>query len=363
MCRRCKSLRHIKQKNMSRFLSFIMICMLFVGSVSASDNLYDSYYGRPSYFPDFVVTSSYPNNMSYKVAVVDAQGKPITNYEVSVYDQNNELRAIGRSYVQNGDYCKLLIWGVEGDTFRFEVLYGDIVRPTVMKISETCQFKTNATVGSTSSPFTLTIDESGKAANVCYTLSNVPAGSFRTICLPYEVDCSNGTAYEVSGVDTDLLLSPVSTMEAGKPYFIKASATGDVDFLFHNIARGATTKVSAPVATGNNGLVGTFVDNGNVPQGMYILSSNQLYRVDRDLAFKANRAYLDLSQVTNTQSEAKAVRLGFVEERETSISQTDSEAITSVLVYPLDGKLQRGMQKGVNLVRMNNGTVRKVLVK
>lgn len=337
--------------------------MLFVGSVSASDNLYDGKYGRPSFFPSFTDPTAYANNMIYKVVVADANGQALTNYEVAVYDQDNELRAIGRSNVNSGDFCKLTISGVEGDTFRFEVLYGDIVRPTVKKISQTCQFRTNASVGYDGTPFTLTIDESGKPANVCYTLSNVPAGSYRTICLPYAVDCTGGTAYEISGLISGqgISLNAVQTMQAGKPYFIKATSTGDVDFVFHNIARGATTKVATPV-TDNNGLVGTFVDNGNVPYDAYILSSNQLYRVDRSLAFKANRAYVDLSLITQTTSEAHALVLSFTDAEETAILSTAS-AQESRTYYDLRGTVSRPAQSGIRIVRTASGAARKVIIK
>jgi len=336
--------------------------MLFVGSVSASDNLYDGKYGRPSFFPSFTDPTAYANNMTYLVVAKASDGQALTNYEVAVYDQDNELRAIGRSLVNSGDLCILTISGVEGDDFRFEVLYGDIVRPTVKKINQTCQFRTNATVG-LDTPFTLTIDESGKAANVCYTLSNVPAGSFRTICLPYAVDCTGGTAYEISGLISGqgISLTPVQTMQAGKPYFIKATSTGDVDFVFHNIARGATTKVATPV-TDNNGLVGTFVDNGNVPYDAYILSSNQLYRVDRSLAFKANRAYVDLSLITQTTSEAHALVLSFTDAEETAILSPAS-AQESRTYYDLRGTVSRPAQSGIRIVRTASGAARKVIIK
>ena len=333
--------------------------MLSVSQISAYDNIYDEKYGRPTYFSDFTPTNEYANNMSYKVVVQDAEGNRLTNYEVAVYDQKNELRSIGRSYVLSGDFCKLTICGVEGDEFRFEVLFDDIVRPTVKKILQTCSFYTNAMVG-LDTPFVLTIDESGKPAEVSYTLSDVPAGAFRTVCLPYEVDCHNGTAYEIGALvpGEGLTLLPVQTMEAGKPYFVKATAQGDIDFWYHRLAAGATTHVQTPVP--NNGLVGTFVDNGNVPQGMYILSSNELYLVDRALPFMANRAYVDLSQIISRDSNTKGLKLPFVDTDESAVQVVTSDlGITAT--YSLGGTWQAGNPGGIRIVRMADGSVRKVL--
>lgn len=334
--------------------------MLAAGKVSAYDNIYDGAYGRPSYFTSFV-SPNHVNNMTYAVVVNTPEGQPIHNYEVAVYDQDNELRSVARSYVVNvgSEFCLLSIGGTEGDTFRFEVLYDDIVRPTVKKISGTFQFATNAMVGF-DTPLVLTIDESGKPAEVAYTLSKVPAGAFRTVCLPYEVDCHNGTAYEIGALvpGEGLTLLPVETMEAGKPYFVKATAQGDIDFWYHRLAAGATTRVREPVP--NNGLVGTLVDNGNVPEGMYILSSNQLYLVNSALPFKANRAYVDLSQIASHDSNVKGLKIPFVDAVEDAIGKLTPDRHAKA-AFSLDGKQASAPLGGAYIVRMSDGTVRKVL--
>ena len=330
------------------------------GQVSAYDNIYDEYYGRPSYFPSFTQPKMHPNNMAFILKVVDAQGNPLENYEVAVYDQYNELRAVERSLVEHGDGCEFTVIGTEGDIFHFEVLYDDFVRPTIKKTHETYNFYTNATVGTNKNPFVLTIDESGKPAEVAYTLSDVPAGAFRTVCLPYEVDCHNGTAYEIGALvpGEGLTLLPVETMEAGKPYFVKATAQGDIDFWYHRLAAGATTRVRESVP--NNGLVGTLVDNGNVPEGMYILSSNQLYLVNSALPFKANRAYVDLSQIASHDSNVKGLKIPFVDAVEDAIGKLTPDRHAKA-AFSLDGKQASAPLGGAYIVRMSDGTVRKVL--
>lgn len=345
---------------MKKFFTLFVICMLSVGLVSAYDNIYDRYYGRPSYFTSFTQPNNYPNNMAFILKVVDAEGNALQNYEVAVYDQYNELRAVERSMVEYGDGCEFTVIGTEGDIFHFEVLYGDFYRPTIKKTHQTCNFSTNATVGSNNNPLVLTIDESGKPAEVAYTLSDVPAGAFRTVCLPYEVDCQNGTAYEIGALvpDEGLTLLPVQTMQAGKPYFVKATAQGDIDFWYHHLAAGATTRVREAVP--NNGLVGTLVDNGDVPQDMYVLSSNQLYLVDSSIPFKANRAYVDLSQIASHDSNVKGLKIPFVDAVEDAI-RVPSAPMDAAATYTLDGMRTPTGLRGIRIVRMSDGSIRKVL--
>ena len=114
------------------------------------NGLYDGLYDRPTYFPDFKLTTKYPNNMTYiTCARWGRNGDRLTNYEVAVYDQNNELRCIGRSQSTGvSNYrCTLTILGTEGEHFHFKVLYGDFKNPTIVDVPQTCEFKTNDIVG------------------------------------------------------------------------------------------------------------------------------------------------------------------------------------------------------------------------
>ena len=53
----------------------------------------------------------------------------------------------------------------------------------------------------------------------------------------------------------------------------------------------------------------------------------------------------------------------FIEEGTTEVKAIDNEQLTIDNVYDLSGRQQRKMQKGINILRMSDGTVRKVLVK
>ena len=98
-------------------LLLTLVCMAFATcSLWAYDTepdakgMYDELYDRPTYFQDFVLTTKYPNNMTYiTCARWGRNGDKLTNYEVAVYDQNNELRCIGRNITQDKFKCTLTI--------------------------------------------------------------------------------------------------------------------------------------------------------------------------------------------------------------------------------------------------------------
>ena len=191
---------------------------------------------------------------------------------------------------------------------------------------------------------------------VFYVLHNLSAGDFRTVCLANTAICLNATAYEVTGKDANYLyLSEVERLEAGKAYFVQATEAGTIEFVYVN----DTPKADSPSAY--NGLTGTFVAT-TAPQGSYVLSGNKLYQVNSEVSLGANHAYINLDKVPAVASEVKAVKLAFDDEVATSISGTD-EQVQVKAIYSVNGTVQRGMKKGVNIVKMSDGSVKKVLVK
>ena len=197
------------------------------------------------------------------------------------------------------------------------------------------------------------------------------AGTFGTVCLPYQASYAGVTVYEIAGKTTGTLeLTPIDgLMEAGKAYFYQVNTPLNPDpdpktgkkvvprAYFYKA--NTTDDVATPVAS--NGLVGTFTDTA-APQGTYVLSGNKLYKVDSDVSVGANHAYINLDEVPAVASEVKAVKLAFDDEVATSISGTD-EQVQVKAIYSVNGTVQRGMKKGVNIVKMSDGSVKKVLVK
>ena len=123
---------------------------------------YDKSFDRPTHFPDWHQPSDWPNNMAYFVAVrIGDSEERLENYEIAVYDQNDRLRHCGRSYPMDGHLCALTILGEEGDTFRFEVIYGDdFDHPVIQAVPDlTVPFETDFVTGNKTNPYWLNLPD------------------------------------------------------------------------------------------------------------------------------------------------------------------------------------------------------------
>ena len=191
-----------------------------------------------------------------------------------------------------------------------------------------------------------------------YTESTV--GKFGTICLPYVASCAGAEVYSIAGkVGNSLSLTKVTgLLEAGKPYFYKASdATGKRNDDVHNVNffRADLAKYDAASAGTDNGLVGTFSEI-SAPLNSYVLSSNKLYKVDGAVTVGANKAYVDVAAITPSLSRGNI----FIDFNEpTGVSEMKvMKTIENQEVYNLAGQRVAQPTKGLYIV---NG--KKVLVK
>ena len=145
-----KSLINVLSKSpLWRLRGLLFIICILTAVHSVADNggkLYDGLYDRPSFFPWFQQPNKWPNNMTAFVQAYDAEGKKLENYEVAVYDQNGELRALGRSISSQQSLCSLTIMGTEGDVFSFRILSGDFDNPDIRNTEATCEFFTNKSI-------------------------------------------------------------------------------------------------------------------------------------------------------------------------------------------------------------------------
>ena len=124
-----------------------------------------------------------------------------------------------------------------------------------------------------------------------YTRS-VTNGDFGTICLPYGSSNMTGAVfYEVAGQEPGkVYLDQVTTLEAGKPYIFRATAS-TITVVYEG---------DEALSPGNhNGLYGTFTDNTTVEQGNYIVYNNELRLCGTGCYINAYRAYLNLTEVTS----------------------------------------------------------------
>ena len=126
-----------------------------------------------------------------------------------------------------------------------------------------------------------------------YTYTRNVTNKFGTICLPYASASTTGAYfYEVAGTEEGkVYLASVNSLEAGVPYIFEATAsTIKVTFQGEAVAEAGTA----------NGLIGTFTNETEVPEGAYILYNNAFRTTDDPMnpnKINAYRAYLVMEDI------------------------------------------------------------------
>lgn len=174
---------------------------------------------------------------------------------------------------------------------------------------------------------------------------------YGTICTPYAATATGATVYSAAINGNEVELTEVGTnLVAGTPYIYQATA----DAQTFSYASGAI--VTEPLANGP--LTGVFTAT-QVPVGSYVMQTlndaQKFYIVaeGKQPTLSANRAYLTVS---NSEAGVKAFSIGTTEE--TAIKAIDALMSGDAKIYDMNGREQKSLQKGVNIV---NGV--KVLVK
>ena len=192
------------------------------------------------------------------------------------------------------------------------------------------------------------------------------AGSYGTLCLPYDATVEGAKLYTIAGKEitgsevTAIVLEEAGSAKAGNPYIFKATADDVV----------ATFTGSMYAASGAvNGLHGTY---GAIAAGewdtyvsgdLYLMTASNVQAANKETStLGANRAYIDMNTVSvyDPSAGVKGIRLGFdgTEEATAITELTEKTETTEGVIYNLQGQRMNSLQRGINIV---NG--KKVLVK
>lgn len=337
---------------------------------------YDEFYDRPTYFPDFEQPASWPNAEYYVVrACLGKNGPRIENYEVAVYDQNNQLRHCNRSMAKDDHLCVLTIRGTEGDEFHCQIIYGDFVNPTIVDVEETFGFKTNALVGSNESPYILTaqgrtylselsdnLPEDETNANVT-VMRTIQGGKWNTICLPFamtnsqmktafgdDVLLGDFVGYEYTENEKKEVVSikvkfvAADAIEPNHPYIIKVREDM-TEFSVDNVDIDASDAPMVATCEHNkrqwSEFIGTYVQNTTVPEECLFISDGKFYYSVGKTKMKGYRAYFsfyDVLEDYESTSEAP-VYIDYLEGDPAAIVSVDDERDGMVATwYTLDGR-------------------------
>ena len=185
-----------------------------------------------------------------------------------------------------------------------------------------------------------------------------------TVCLPFEASVPSGVkAWEIESVNAGVLnMKSITTIPANKAVLLQFDeATG----LAVYASSATVSKTVAASESGKTELVGVYAKQ-QAPVGSYVLQKNNgtlaFYKVETDKQpnIPAFRAYL----VVNSEG-AKPNMMGINFEETTGISdmQNNETILTPAMKYNMAGQSVQHMKKGVQIQRMSDGSVRKVMVK
>ena len=182
-----------------------------------------------------------------------------------------------------------------------------------------------------------------------YVREELTAGNWGTICLPYDARVDGATLYTLAGIDdkdtpSKMYLSEAENLEAGKPYFFQATA----NTLTATYISGVASKAQSV-----NGLVGTL--EAIIPdaeadplEGMYLLSGGKIIKCGTGCSLAANRAYINMNQVSVYDGETAGVKV-FNLGGEDGVSSLDA-ATEGAVIYDLSGRRVSKTTKGLYIV-------------
>lgn len=197
-----------------------------------------------------------------------------------------------------------------------------------------------------------------------------------TLCLPFEVslDGQNFRAFKLlsadEGTNTIELEEITTNIAAGTPVIIKmTNGATDLNFSVENkdITKDAQTTATADNNYQLQGLYAKKIFAKGQDDNCYIVKGNKLRNPSKllentkvqEVNCKAFRAYM--VDNSSTPAGAKMFSIGF-DETATAIDNLNTNADDKAIYYDLQGHRLNGPQKGINIVKRGNKTM-KVIIK
>lgn len=211
----------------------------------------------------------------------------------------------------------------------------------------------------------------------------IKAGSWSTLVLPFNMPVPEGWTVKKLSTDNQpehndgnitLRFDEVDQIEAGIPYMVQLtegcksiSAAGAALNTLHNWGEtGSGCSRSTSCGTYKVSFVGSY-DPGYLPvtkegeEEYFFVSGNKFYRSTGTGNFmKAFRAYFKIEPNSKGAPALRSLSMRIGDE---TIIESVEDEVTVEGIYSVDGVKLESMQPGINILRMNNGTTKKVIVK
>lgn len=187
----------------------------------------------------------------------------------------------------------------------------------------------------------------------------IKAGKYGTFVAPYDVTLPEGvTAYIVTVEEDMAKLTALDLKDrilpAGNPVIVKSDADVNESYL------GLPTE---EVSVTKNGLVGFYQSGTNVPEGAYVLQTQNgeqgFYKVgSTTVTGVQNRCYLPAPAAADAH-----LRIVLKDDESATAVNGVSTKATPAEYYSANGMKVAVPQKGMNIVKMNDGSVKKMILK
>ncbi|MBQ0047317.1 MAG: C10 family peptidase [Prevotellaceae bacterium] len=276
-------------------------------------------------------------------------GAPIDNHEILIW-----IYPAGTGTLSSITYFEQKVSLAVGESKTVTYNKGDIFKKTAVSVGNKYQFlvedyTTDFKLQSLT-PFYLTTK-----ATINYELTSAGWG---TICLPFDAEIPSGMKVysALSHTGSALDLTEETEIKMNTPYIVSGTPA-TYQFVGPN----------TPADDYTRGLLtGTTKSGASIPAESYILqdqSGNGLgfYKTGGIRTAQQYRAYL-----SKTAGSASIEAFFLPDENgddPSAISNVGNETVAPVSIHTLGGAQVNTLQKGINIVRMSDGSVKKVLVK
>ena len=203
-------------------------------------------------------------------------------------------------------------------------------------------------------------DESTTSTAASYTRNM--SNQYGTICLPFTANATEDVKfYAIDEIDgKDLVISEINTLNAGTPAIVEKTD----DSASQITVTGSGSLAKAGSEEGEISFYGTFMAKTilaeDYEQSIYAISNNKFIKATSQINLPAFRAFFTAE---NANGEVN-IRQFDDDDTPTAIDNiVSSDYFNIMAVYGLDGARRSSLSKGMNIVRMANGTTMKVLVK
>ena len=195
------------------------------------------------------------------------------------------------------------------------------------------------------------------AATTATVKKNVTEIGFATFVSPYDVAVPDGCkAYKIVSVDeADVLqCEPVEQIVANEPVLLVGEGT-------HQFAASGVNVSVAP-QTLVSGLLNGSYEATTAPANSYVLQNQSGVTAFYRVAEAGKQQVVPFTAYLTLQTAGANVRMLSIDlgSDATAIENVPSSAATVVAVYDLSGRSVEGLQRGINLVKMSDGTVKKL---